>query len=113
MTAPHDRPTAHELLESVREWIERDLIPSLEGRLLFHSRVAMNVLDIVSREIELGPEQEARHAEVLSSFGVTSDAELSALIRNGNFDSDLTHMLEQLRPVVEDKVRVANPRYLR
>lgn len=49
MTAPHDRPTARELLESVREWIERDLAPSLEGRLAFHSRVAANILDMVSR----------------------------------------------------------------
>lgn len=113
MTAPHDRPTASELLEAVREWMERDLMPSLEGRLLFHSRVAMNVLDIVKREIEWGPDQEARHAEVLASFGVSSDAELGALIREGKFDDNLVGVLERLRPVVEDKVRVANPRYLR
>lgn len=113
MTAPHDRPTAKELLESVREWIERDLMPAVDGRLLFHSRVAMNVLDIVAREIELGPEQQERHAVMLSSFGVSSDAELSAQIREGKFDSNLGELLQTLRPVVEDKVRVANPRYLR
>lgn len=113
MTAPHDRPTAKELLESVREWIERDLMPAVDGRLLFHSRVAMNVLDIVAREIELGPEQLERHELMLASFGVTSDAELGAQIREGQFDSQLVDLLQKLRPVVEDKVRVANPRYLR
>jgi hypothetical protein len=26
MTAPHDRPSAVELLEAVREWMEKDLM---------------------------------------------------------------------------------------
>ena len=55
MTAPHDAPTAIELLESVREWLDREVIPSTDGRLRFHARVASNVLGMVEREIELGP----------------------------------------------------------
>ena len=54
MTAPHDRPSAVELLEAVREWMEKDLMGGIEPRLQFHTRVAMNVLDIVSREIAMG-----------------------------------------------------------
>jgi len=34
-------------------------------------------------------------------------------MRDGVFDSHLVDVLNRLRPVVEDKVRVANPRYLR
>lgn len=112
MTAPHDRPTATELLEALHEWMEHDLLPGVNGRLQFHTRVAINMIDIVRRELELGPDQEARHQEVLTSFGMTDDAELAAAIRSGEFDSSLVEVLNRLRPVVEDKVRVANPRYL-
>jgi len=113
MTAPHDRPSAVELLEAVREWMEKDLLGGIEPRLQFHTRVAMNVLDIVSREIALGADQLESHDELLASFGVKSDAELSQQIRNGDHDTSLLEVLERLRPVIEDKVRVANPKYLR
>ena len=112
MTSPHDRPTASELLEALREWMENDLLPSLEGRLLFHTRVAMNSLDIVRREIDLGVEQRQTHEEVLISLGFSSDAELALAIRSGEFDSSLIELLRTLAPVVEDKVRVSNPKYL-
>jgi len=112
MTAPHDRPTAAELLEALHEWMERDLLPGVDGRLQFHTRVAINMIDIVRRELELGPDQEVQHQEVLASFGMNDDAELAAAIRNGAFDANLVDVLNRLRPVVEDKVRVANPRYL-
>ncbi|MTA53716.1 MAG: hypothetical protein F2958_02120 [Actinobacteria bacterium] len=113
MTAPHDRPSAVELLEAVREWMEKDLMSGIEPRLQFHTRVAMNVLDIVSREIAMGADQLQSHAELLASFGVESDAELSQQIRSGDHDNGLLEVLERLRPVIEDKVRVANPKYLR
>jgi len=113
MTAPHDRPTAAELLEALHEWMERDLLPGVDGRLQFHTRVAINMIDIVRRELELGPDQEVQHQEVLASFGLNDDAELAAAIRDGAFDSNLVEVLSRLRPVIEDKVRVANPRYLR
>jgi hypothetical protein len=56
---------------------------------------------------------ERRHEELLRGLGVASDAELSLKIRNGDFDTDFSALLAALRPVVEDKVRVANPKYLR
>ena len=112
MTAPHDRPTAAELLEALHEWMERDLLPGVDGRLQFHTRVAINMIDIVRRELELGPDQEVQHQEVLASFGMNDDAELAAAIHEGAFDANLVDVLNRLRPVVEDKVRVANPRYL-
>ncbi len=113
MTAPHDRPTASELLESIREWLERDVLSAVEGRLQFHTRVAINSMNIVLRELELGNDQESRHMEVLSQLSVSSDAELAERIRNGDYDSSLLDVLQVLKPVVEDKVRVANPTYLR
>ena len=70
-----------ELLEAVREWIDRDVIPSTDGRLRFHARVASNVLGIVEREIELGPGQQLAHGERLAQLGVADDRELAAAIR--------------------------------
>lgn len=112
MTAPHDRPTAAELIESVREWLERDVAPSVDGRLSFHTRVAMNSLDIVLRELAAGNDMTQRHEDVLASLGVSTDAELSAKIRSGELDDSLARVLDSLAPVIEDKVRVANPKYL-
>lgn len=113
MTAPHDAPTAAELVESVREWLERDVLGSVEGRIQFHTRVAMNVLDIVLREMEMGGAQRERHEQVLRGLGCADDRELADAVREGRFDADLAGLLAALRPVVEDKLAVANPRYAR
>lgn len=112
MSAPHDRPSAEELLEALHEWIERDLLPAVDGRLQFHTRVAMNIVDMVRREIELGPAQSVAHAARLTALGHDSDESLAAAIRDGHFDNTLAAVLAALRPSVEDKVRVANPRHL-
>lgn len=112
MTSPHDRPTASELVESVREWIERDVMPAVEGRLQFHARVAMNSLDVVLRELDLGPGQAERHADRLARLGYPDDAALAAAIREGRHDDNLAALVAELRGAVEDKVRVANPRHL-
>lgn len=113
MTSPHDRPSASELLESIREWLERDVLTSVEGRLQFHTRVAINSLNIVLREMEIGADQEAHHRDVLADLGHGADADLAAAIRAGSYDDQLPQLLRALEPVVVDKVRVANPQYLR
>ncbi len=111
MTAPHDAPTAIELLESVREWLDREVIPATDGRLRFHARVASNVLGMVEREIELGPAQEAAHRDRLAQLGVADDAELAAAIRSRAFDDRAGELRELLAEAVRDKLAVANPRY--
>jgi hypothetical protein len=111
MGTPHDAPSSIELLESVREWIDREVIPSTDGRLRFHARVASNVLAMVEREIELGPAQAAAHAERLSRLGVTDDAELAAAIRDRRFDDRADELRTLLAEMVADKLAVANPGY--
>ncbi|HRE00193.1 MAG TPA: DUF6285 domain-containing protein, partial [Ilumatobacteraceae bacterium] len=74
----HDVPTARQLVEAVREWIERDVMAATSGRVQFHARVAANVLAMVERELELGADQERRHSERLAAFGGHDDAELAA-----------------------------------
>lgn len=112
MSSPHDVPTARQLIESVREWIEREVAPAVSGRLQFHSRVAANVLSMVEREMETGEADAAGHAARLAELGAASDAELAAEIRAGLRDGELARILEVLTPSIRSKVAVANPRYL-
>lgn len=108
----HDRPTASELVEAVREFLEREVLTVLEGRLQFHTRVAVNALAIVGRELELGPAQEEAHAAALSRLGVADDGELAAAIREGRLDGFDPAVLDTVRASVRVKLEVANPRYL-
>lgn len=112
MGAPHDVPTAEQLLEAVREWLERDVMPAVDGRLRFHARVAVNVLAIVERELALGPAQAAAHRARLSALGVADEAELAARIRAGDLDDRLDEVKDLVWATVRDKLAVANPRYL-
>jgi len=109
---PHDAPSASELVEAVREWLERDVMPSAEGRLRFHGRVAINMLGMVEREIELGQAQASAHRARLQRLGVADDAELAASIRDRQFDDRAGELRTLLRASVEDKLAVANPSYL-
>ncbi|GAA3467203.1 DUF6285 domain-containing protein [Nonomuraea roseola] len=110
MAAPHDVPTAAELVAAVREFLERDVLPEVEGRVRFHTRVAVNVLGMVERELELGPSHALAHAERLDRLGVADDAELAAAVREGRFEEE--ELLGVLTAAVRDKLMVANPRHL-
>ena len=112
MTAPHDRPTAEELVEAVREFLERDVMAATDGRVQFHTRVAVNVLGMVQRELELGPAQAAEHRERLEALGFADEAELAAAIRSGDVDDRYDEVKFAVAATVKDKLTVANPKYL-
>lgn len=112
MAAPHDRPTVDELVEAVREWLERDVITTTDGRLRFHARVAANMLSMVERELAVGDEQAARHAERLTALGMSDDAELAAAIADRRLEDRAAELRALLRESVVDKLAVANPKYL-
>ena len=109
---PHDRPTAGELVEAVREFLERDVMAATEGRVQFHTRVAVNVLGMVQRELELGPAQAAAHQRRLRALGFADEAELAAAIRTGDVDDRYDEIKAAVAATVTDKLRVANPKYL-
>jgi AcrR family transcriptional regulator len=111
--APNDIPSAVELLDAVREFLESDVLPATEGRVRFHARVAANVVGMVARELALGPDQAAAHAARLAGLGVHSDAELAAAIRSGALDARADEVRAAVRGSVADKLAVANPGYLR
>ncbi|HUF33557.1 MAG TPA: DUF6285 domain-containing protein [Acidimicrobiales bacterium] len=111
MSAPHDIPTAAELVEAVREFIEGDVMAATEGRVRFHARVAAKVLAQVERELALGAGQEAAHADRLAALGVADEAELAAAIRSGALDDRYDEVAAAVRATVADKLTVANPTY--
>ena len=111
------RPTTGELVEAVREFLEREVQPKLEGSTAFHARVAVNVLRIVERELEqsgtLDDAERGRLAELLGADGELDElnARLVEAIRAGEVDVDTPGLMEHLRATVMGRVGVDNPRY--
>ncbi|MDQ1446033.1 MAG: hypothetical protein QOI20_2497 [Acidimicrobiaceae bacterium] len=112
MTEPHDLPSAAELVEAVREFLAHDVLPAVDGRVQFHTRVAVTVLGMVERELALGPAQAAAHSEGLAALGVSSEAELARIIRQGGADDRMPDIGRFVRATVRAKLEVANPKYL-
>lgn len=119
VNSPSDRPTAVELIEAVREYLERDVM-AVEGRTGFHARVARNALGMIQRELELGAglEGECRNriAELLAKDpGDESlhdlEAELVRAIRAGDFDERLGEVATCVRESVDAKLKISNPDY--
>ena len=127
-----DRPTAVELLGAVRDFLERDVLPDLEGRKRFHALVAANVLTIVARELD--EEETAMVAEwqrLRDLLGVderTPPGRVAGLrvalreltgrlvdrIRAGDADGAPfgDAVRAHVRMTVVEKLRIANPKYL-
>jgi hypothetical protein len=96
----HDRPTPAELVEATREFLEREILPTLtDQRLRFRTLVAINALGITQRELESDEDGLPRE-------------ELEALARQIRCGDVPDGALERLREHVAAKLRVASPRYL-
>jgi len=128
-----DRPNVRELLDAVRAFLEEDVVPALEGPRQFHARVAANVLAIVGRELAgeearllaewqrlalvLGEDASAPPArlEALRAAVREGTAALTERIRRGDADAGPFRdaVRAHVRATVEDKLRVANPRFVR
>ena len=119
---PDDRPTAAELVDAVTEFLERDLQPALSGRLAFHTRVAVNALRIVRREMELGPELDAARRtglrELLGDAAAAAstrdlDVELARRIRDGSLDDRRPELVTYLRATLRLQLDIVHPGYER
>jgi aminoglycoside phosphotransferase (APT) family kinase protein len=110
----HGRPTARELVEAVAGFLRQQLEPQLDGVLRYQLRIAIRSLEVVGRELDLGPDQEGAHQQRLASLGVDDYAGLAAAIRAGRFDEEpeLAGLVEVLRADAQDRLLVANPRWL-
>ena len=101
-----DRPTAAELVQAVREFLEHDVMRATEGRVQFHTRVAINALGMVERELQHGAaQQEFADAQ-------EDERELAAQIRSGSLDHLRDQVMAEVRASVREKLLIANPGYL-
>ena len=107
----HDAPTAPQLVEAVREFLEGDVMATAEGRVRFHARVAGRVLAQVERELAAGSGPARAHVARLASLGCGSDADLAAAIRSGALDDRTGEATTVVRAAVDAKLAVANPTY--
>jgi hypothetical protein len=113
-----DRPTAVELLEAVREFLGEDVMPAVEGRVRFHTRVSVNALGMLERELRLGPELDAaERARLGALLGHDADlaaltAELAGRIRDGALDDRRDDVVAVVRESVRAKLLVSNPDYV-
>ena len=115
-----DRPSASELVGAVREFLEREALPASTGRVQFHTRVAINALGMVERELVLGQQlvrDELGRAASILEAPATSDArdlerELARRIRDGSLDDHIEDVRAHVRATVREKLLIANPQYL-
>jgi hypothetical protein len=90
-----DRPVASELATAVREFLEREILPTLDDqRLRFRTLVAMNALTIIERET---PEPARREWEIAHRIRAGD-------VRPGD--------VAALKAEVEAKLRLASPGFL-
>lgn len=108
ITLPHDRPTAGELLEAVREFLDG---LELTGQERYLARVSSRALGVVERQLALGPGLAVEHAQRLAGLGVADDEELATGIRTGRFSSE--QIMQEVRASVVAKLHVADPGQLR
>jgi Domain of unknown function (DUF6285) len=114
-----DRPTAAELVQAVREFLEHDVMAnSTDKRVQFHARVAANALGMVERELNNGRELvDAERVRATALLGYDDEVgllerELAARIRDGSLDDRLDAVRDHVRATVREKLLVANPGYL-
>jgi hypothetical protein len=113
----YDQPTAGELIDAVAGFLRDEVSPTLSGRLAFHARVAVNVLEMVRRELALGPAavegEAARLKALLGHDGPLADleGELCARIAGGAADPADPALIDHLWATTLDTLAVDQPNY--
>ena len=113
-----DMPRPDELLTSVRDFLRNDIMAETAGRVNFLSRVAANSLDIVLRELALGPAHHARELAGLQALYPPSGGDLMTLrwrlvadLRAGLISLDNDALRSHLRQTVVNQVAIDQPGY--
>jgi hypothetical protein len=112
-----EHPRADELIEAVAGWVE-SIRPQLNPRDAFLSRVAVNALNAVKRELVQGPAAkaaaEARFAALLGMEGDLGalNAELCERLQRGEMDVATPGLLADLKAGIEDQIAIDQPTYV-
>ena len=108
--------TISELLEAVKGFLMDSALPALSGRDQFNARVAANVLGIIDREQQVGPELAALDAAAAQQWlsgdsgSGTALQQLSRALAAREIDAD-TDFFEYLKQRQLLVAAINNPRY--
>jgi uncharacterized protein DUF6285 len=112
-----DEPTPEELIRAVADFLRNELAPEIGGHNAFKLRVAINALDLVTRQLRLEQDSDAAEAARLSrllgmqgSLGELNRA-LAHRIANGGADLQTPGLADHLWQTTMAKLAVDQPNY--
>jgi Domain of unknown function (DUF6285) len=112
-----DEPTPIELTKAVAEFLRDDIAPLIAGHNAFKLRVAINMLDLVTRQLTLEESRDAAEAARLTKL-LGLQAQLRELkraladgIAKGELDLRAPGLAEHLWQTTMDKLAVDQPNY--
>ncbi len=112
-----DEPTPVELTKAVADFLRNDITPMIKGHNAFKLRVAINMLDLVTRQLTQAQGSDAAEAARLSQLlGVQGSlGELNRVladrIAKGELDLQTPGLSEHLWQTTMDKLAVDQPNY--
>jgi uncharacterized protein DUF6285 len=112
-----DEPTPIELTKAVADFLRNDIMPTITGHSAFKLRVAINMLDLVTRQLTLEQAGDAAEATRLANLLGMQDSlmELNRVladkIAKGEFDLQTPGLSEHLWQTTMDKLAVDQPNY--
>ena len=115
---PESIPKAAVLLEAAVKYLETELMPTLAGYHRFQTRVTVNVLNTVRRELELrGSQADAERSRLITMLGHDGDVEalsieLAERIRAGAISIDDPALRAHVRQSLADALAINNPKWL-
>jgi len=112
-----DEPTPVELTKAVADFLRNDITPMITGHNAFKLRVAINALDLVTRQLTLTEGSDAAEAERLTELLGASGAlleqnrALADKIAKGEIDLATPGLAEHLWQTTLAKLAVDQPNY--
>jgi hypothetical protein len=112
-----DEPTPKELIKAVADFLRGDIAPLISGHQAFKLRVAINALDLVTRQIALegngDAAETARLSQLLAVQGSLAELNrvLADRIAKGEVDLRTPGLAAHLWQTTMDKLAVDQPNY--
>jgi Domain of unknown function (DUF6285) len=112
-----DEPTPEELTKAVADFLRNDIAPHVSGHNAFKLRVAINMLDLVTRQLKLAQGSDAAEAarltRLLGMEGplIELNRALADRITTGELDLQTPGLAEHLWQTTMDKLAVDQPNY--
>jgi len=112
-----DRPSPSELIGAVAAFLKNVVAPETQGALSFNARVAANALEMMKRELDTAPAEDAaelaRLKALLGKDGALFDlnVELSRRIEAGEVDLSTPGLKDHLWATTLAKLAVDQPTY--